>query len=175
MAQQLRSAGEDVAILILLDEMDPENRRRPRKSKVTDRYRSRATRYGRASPREMPSMIRASIRYRSERALSHLPYRARRIPSSRTERLQRLKVWQQRMAPKYRPVPYHGSAAIVRTEVGEQFDVGGRSSWRQRLTGPVDVLSVEGSHTELLEYPAVRKVAGYLNEVIARSLDSHRE
>jgi thioesterase domain-containing protein/acyl carrier protein len=178
MARQLRQAGEEVALLALIDAACPGSRPTPIADLVGRRGRSIWTRLTR-NLRRLPRLrAKAAPRFLWERAVNlgteligTLAYgwsvRLRRplLPAFRGRRQALLYA-----ARFYRPPVYPGRVTLLRARNGSQVSTPAALwGWDRVAARGVELHEVPGEHLELLKAPRVAEVAATLQRCLARA------
>jgi oxalate---CoA ligase len=171
-AQQLRAAGEPVALLVLFDtsfylsdlELTSETRR-ARANRVAGRARSLGRTLFR--PKEWHKIaghFRRSFRTWSER-IYRRPHAG--------EELREAAGWREvaailtPAALRYRPSPYDGRILLLNRSSGEsQWKTRTRQDWLRLVSGRLDMYDVPGDHVEMFEKPNVAVTAEKLGTAL---------
>ena len=162
-AQRLRAAGEEVALLTLLDSLLPRARKRALLPWTLDHLRQ----LGRLDLSSFERLGRSMLS-RFGVGASALPD----APPSEEEQLDQLRVaLYARAGALYDPHmrPYPGRVLLVRAldrEVPVGWRVDGLAGWDQVVTGPLEVVDVPGEHLGILRPPYVDLVARHLREAL---------
>lgn len=187
MARQLRAAGKEVPLLLLLDGgLPPGARTVSRVARHTPATAVRQAWYWllddalRARGRDWPLWLRSkysALRWRAKRRMGM-------AVSERLDVRDRLGMYQlppeynayleERVAAfrRYQPQPYGGPTLLVRSRSGSLFGPPASSleaDWRRLTTGDVSVVSLPCSHGTLLEPPYVRDLALHIQQAIDRA------
>jgi thioesterase domain-containing protein len=185
MACQLRTAGEAVDLLVILDTTAPTAERT-----ITSRVRSRSNAL-RADAPSAPWRRAAVVAARSARfaARSAYAHAERRISLTSAGWLPRRGYHQYslflrlntRMAHEYEPSgTFDGAALVVRGDTSDGFPAGlgvvpdpsRRASpdlgWSKLVTGPITAVDVPADHHGLMRPPAVEQVGAHVAAALAR-------
>lgn len=180
MAQQLQGSGEEVAVVVMVDNPRPQPagdtagngknkkvRRRTKREWSNFAEKERKFRYIRKRIGQVQRRIFLELEVRLTGGDDSLPlgmghssaYRERRIAASH------LKAYE-----KYEPQPYGGRVAIIRAAMERE---GGDPAlgWRDYINGPLDLYEAPGHQTGLLLEPRVRTVAPIVEEAIAAAFE----
>ena len=162
MAHRLLAAGEEIALLVLLDTYPPGPRRG---ASFADRLRLHVGNLHQLQPRRWPvyaanrlrSLAMKSTRFRSVRTILRTVGYVPRQPmvASRIARY------------GYHPSPYPGRVVVIRARRREAYvrwDPMGR--WPAYLSGELSFLDVDGSHGDILHEPHVHQVAEHLRTLL---------
>ncbi len=185
MAQQLRASGEQVALVVMIDNVRPdsawtESSERPL-TRLAQRTRTR-TGLELHNLREVPRGKR--LGYLAERARhvadagsvkieSRLEGTAMAPPSSAAFRAHKLAQHHEKAYRDYRPEPYAGRVAVIRAErqpIGRPDDP--TLGWGRFFAGESELLEAPGYRIGLLDEPRVEVVAAMIREAIDRALEA---
>jgi thioesterase domain-containing protein/acyl carrier protein len=167
MAQQLRSAGAEVALLVLFDPATSEAGQRERVERIArGRNRSPAGRV-----RTFGRLARHAGLWLKHGAISRTAGLVKRPPLQQEGAYFLLNL---RLSRRYRPRPYGGKALVLRTRSWTSFDridLGGAF-----LSGEKQIVAVAGSHDTMLLEPHVAALVPLLRDALeatdqARALD----
>jgi thioesterase domain-containing protein len=177
MAVQLAQAGERVGLLALIDTLHPRfvhdmsrgERLRYRATYLADRLRKYARNFGTVRLDRAAADILQFLSSRGQSAMWRLMHAVFgktgwRVPEAlRSDRLVIEAAWH-----SYQSKPYAGhlvllSAADRPPEYGRDRTLG----WRHYVTGPIEILSVEGEHVSIMKPPHVRGLADQLRSCLA--------
>jgi thioesterase domain-containing protein/acyl carrier protein len=170
-AQQLRSLGQEVELVILLDVANPDDL--PKRSQhLHDKIRFHLKQL-----RDLPQAER--FQYLRERG-DHLKRRGQRTAgalqadlAAKTGQHPRAFSWNQRLAflvravSRYKPAPYEGRGLLVRSERYIEVDYG----WRGILGEGFETVKTAGTHDTMLKEPHVKRIAAE----ITKRLEVHAE
>jgi thioesterase domain-containing protein len=176
MAHRLRAAGEEVALVGLLDSRPP-NAEQPVPDPV-HLYRRLAGGLSSAEPAELDAL---EVEIRALSIDDRLPYLARWLGAhgaeSRVQELDGLKpvveVFRANVvATRRHPLaPYPGSVTLFCAEEGrgEGWEKAGLPElWKPFVTGELDVVVVPGTHLSMVNEPNVRGVAAAIQAAMDR-------
>ncbi len=163
-AQQLRAAGEEVALLVLLD---------PATSAVGYRDRVKhiagVSRDSPLSPRAaLARLLRHSGRWVMHSAQSATAGLVRRSPARQFSVFYMLNM---RMSQRYRPKPYSGTTIVLRTDGWNRLDRTGLGG--DLLTGERRVVNIGGGHNTMLQEPHSAPLAELLCQALGAADPSH--
>jgi thioesterase domain-containing protein/acyl carrier protein len=178
MACRLRSVGEDVALLVLLDTAAPIDGR-----KIANRARARvhALRADAPNPRLARSafVARRAARFGIKSAYAHAERRvsltsAGLFPRRGYHQYDLFLRLHTRMAYEYRPShAFDGPVLVIGGDDLADFEPTGLDQprphdlgWSRLVTGPLTTVRVPADHHELMRAPAVAKVAAYLDDAL---------
>jgi oxalate---CoA ligase len=166
-AQQLRSRGREVALLVLFDAVNPgrlDGLSRPRVFLVqADEFF-----------RKVLFHLRSIARLEPENVFGYLFERLKNVWRTATRRswlaratiqiahqVSRTKLpGVERLGRRYRPTPYDGRVVLVRRSlraISTYLDW--KLGWGALINGELDVLEVQGGHSDMLDEPQVRATA----------------
>jgi thioesterase domain-containing protein len=146
MAQQLSAAGERVPLLAIIDSYAPS-------------LHSEAMREG----RRLHTLLKDAVMRRivEDRLAKGLPL------SGKLRHFHIIDTYSKAVTA-YRPLPYAGHLAVLRSADGwGRVDLG----WKPLAAGGYSLHLVPGDHYDLVKEPNVRRLAGYLGECIAAAED----
>jgi amino acid adenylation domain-containing protein len=179
MAQQLHAAGDEVALLALLDPpiLDPAGAEWAFRNGVRYRLRQIPSQPFREAAATFYGVFRDIERsVRARFGLIHHPpdllTEAERVALHGTPESQ---AFQTEIARKYKPVPYPGALTIFFAEHNKLFaNEARRRDWQSLAQGEYREVTVEGGHLTWLEPPAVERLAAALLDALAtvRSAES---
>lgn len=182
MAHQLTAAGEEVAMLLMVDNPRPEfiaaERRAPVAVRLWNRLRTRLS-------MEWSNLVEVrwpgKPRFIVERVsrlfqsgvveIEMLVEKRVRIPHSRGYRLKQLEAAHQKAYQAYHPKPYAGDVTLVRAEqqpFGREAD--SALGWDAYVEGEVEVIEAPGHRVGLLSEPRVEVVAAQIQSAMARAV-----
>ena len=185
MAQQLSKAGEEVALVLMVENPRPEvepvleplpvrllNRVRTRLdmewSNVVEVPQSHRTRF----LTERVTRLALHLVVRVEMALARIMDRAGvRLPHSRAFRQELVAAAHSKAYARYQPEPYSGPVTLVRAARQPFGQLGDSSLGWSPLVESLQVVEAPGHRIGLLSEPRVGKVATQIREVIDRALD----
>jgi amino acid adenylation domain-containing protein len=184
MAQQLRSSGEEVASLVMLDCPAPGGSRAASSVRDWLSVPVRAVQW-----MIDDDLVRDGWPAAWARARSKLAEWARRWTGGAQEVDIRYALGLWRYPPesrgyleamhaaikRYRPAPYDGSVAVIRARSRKLLAVAPRAAdlgWSRVVTGPVSVAVVPGAHDTIVREPRVRLVADMLTRLLDESGDA---
>jgi thioesterase domain-containing protein len=185
MAQQLSKAGEDVALVLMVENPRPEvepvvervparllNRVRTRLamewSNVVEIPSSRRTRF----LTERVTQLALHLVVRVEVALARILDRVGvRLPRSRAFRQELVAAAHSKAYDRYQPEPYSGPVTLVRAARQPFGQLGDPSLGWSPLVESLQVVEAPGHRIGLLSEPRVGRVASQIREVIDRALD----
>lgn len=171
MAQQLRAAGEEVALVALLDTRGPGYPRfRPLGSRIGCQIQKFIT-TDRANKREYLRVRALAVREKLLRPLIVRLYRNYRshqqaLPSL----LQDIGLSHSEASHTYRRLPYDGPVVLFRASeqpVGCYPDP--YCGWKALANGPLEIIEVPGDHVSIVEAPNVNVLAGHLRCALERA------
>ncbi len=182
MAGQLRAAGDEVAMLVMVDNPRPEyvahERQVPAPLRVWNRVRTRLS-------MEWSNLVEVGWtrmpRFVVERlsrlgllglvGLEALVERWVAIPHSQAYRHKMLEAVHEKAYEAYHPGPYSGAVTLVRAEQ-QPFGRAADSAlgWDRYVDGGVDVIEAPGHRVGLLSEPRVGVVAEQIRAAIGRAL-----
>jgi acyl-coenzyme A synthetase/AMP-(fatty) acid ligase/thioesterase domain-containing protein len=134
MAQQLRRAGEDVGLLIVLDSFPPDPALQPSES-----------------PKTLTRWARDTVGL----AVTGL------VPTPGVGQYWRFHRQSMVLGKRYRTTPYPGRTLVVLAE-SEDKDL--RSQWGPHLCGPWEMRTTKGDHLSMLREPFAEEVASFIVE-----------
>jgi thioesterase domain-containing protein len=161
MAQQLRRAGNDVPLLVLLDSLTPISVRQP--ISLFARLRT-ARKWSLRFTVDLPRTIvhRAQLRAQFEE-LERRRAKNQVVP----DRLFTVRVLASylRAEAKYVPQPYDGPVVIIRAsdESTAYLHAGTRLGWDRIVRGVIEVHRVKATHFGIMQPPAVDEVASVIS------------
>ena len=151
MAQQLRAAGEEVEILVMIDAVPPTYRPGGRPS-LLSRLAGRARRAVSKSPAELASALKRRVLRATGRStdqgtgLDRLPSLYNNIPVA----FRRVSAIHYEALQAWKPKPYPGDAWLLRSEnEGFAEDFG----WRPLIGGELRIATIDGPHSDVLKEP----------------------
>jgi thioesterase domain-containing protein/acyl carrier protein len=163
-ASRLRDAGEEVALLVLLDTPAPDTL--SLKSRLAAHAR---TLVGRNSHSDRTLGQRVAGSARSARA--KVVRKLRHAPVSRSEAAEHDR-WLSRLAEReraYEPPKYPGAVVVLGTE-GSIYAFDSKTlGWDRHVTGSVEPVLVPGGHLTMLEQPHLSVLARELSERVVRA------
>ena len=164
MAQQLRSRGERVALLILLDAFSPAVRSKTRASRLS-RLLRHTVRYGLTY-----LLSRAAIRLGSElRKARQSLRRPRRSADHIQSRDEGMFTSFRAALSRYTPLGYRGDALLIRCRIEIPLSAEGdfleSNGWEPLIDGRLEVVTVDCAHDELLGTHAA-VAAGYMRAAL---------
>jgi amino acid adenylation domain-containing protein len=170
MAQQLQAAGEQVALLALLDSRGPGYPRFPAAPVRAARHLANLVRLNPAARAEylrirMKAVRNLWSRYVLGRVYGRRRQDARTLPGV----LQDIGLAHYQAFCEYERLPYSGRVTLFRAgsqPVGCDFDP--HNGWKPLALGGIDVLEVPGEHAEIVEAPYVTHLAAQLRVVLDR-------
>jgi amino acid adenylation domain-containing protein len=158
-ASRLRAAGEEVALLALLDTPAPDTL--SLKSRLAAHARTLAGRNSH-SDRKLGERIAGAARSARTKALRKL----RHAPVSRSEVAEHDR-WLSKLAERertYEPPKYPGEVVVLGTE-GSIYAFDSKTlGWDRHVTGTVEAVLVPGGHLTMLEHPHLSVLARELSE-----------
>jgi len=185
MAQQLRKAGEEVALLALFDpDVDLQlssqvGNSKPQGQSSSERFGSRILRHLRHL-QELPRETRAAyVRERFGMILTLLGRNGRRLKCEMYLRLRRPMPPALRTlyigeflfgdlypaaSRAYRPKPYDGRAVLIHTGRRDKFDP--EAIWRELIPYGLTSYLVPGTHLDILHEPLIAVLTGHLRDCI---------
>jgi len=185
-AQQLRAAGEEVALLALIDSYAPTQPNGAQSVRLTARQRAyfhlrRIKRYG---PRYIWQAVHARLvktRIAVRRGLENriaravrMVYRARNRPLPPTLRPTYVRTAIENALSTYRPRVYDGPITLFRATESVQAHLesiyGSQRGWSALTTQDVSIYDIEGRHN-LEEEPQVGQVAAILRQCLEKASD----
>jgi acyl-CoA synthetase (AMP-forming)/AMP-acid ligase II/thioesterase domain-containing protein/acyl carrier protein len=178
MAQTLRAAGDEVALLALFDTYCHAGRQRVETrdwlAHHIERMRAlRPTRipaYLKQRTRNFVKMAYMRARLNSYSAAWHF-YKARGKP---LPRFLRLPVAANDMIRRnYRPRPYDGDATLFKCELYAWAHADQHEGWKKLIKGKLEIRPIPGGHYEIMDQPHVRTVAAGLAGAIERARAAH--
>jgi len=183
MAQQLRTAGEEVALLVLFDTNNPE--RRTRLSTIGKRIRLALDESSALPPSE-------KLRYIARRIAAMLKRKAGNVQEVGWNLLEllnktrkpdgentdggllplELPVWitLERATAKYKPRAYHGRIILFRATVSDGHEWADDRGWTEVAEGGLEVHDIPGKHATIFERPHVQAGAEKLAACIQAAL-----
>jgi amino acid adenylation domain-containing protein len=177
-ARQLHQAGEEVALLAMIDAPCPGARTAPISARVTRQGRNLWDRLTR-NLRRLPKLrVKAAPRFLWERVVNLGTELVGRLAYAWSVRLRRplLPAFRRRReallyaARCYRPAVYPGRVTLFRARNGS---LGSRSGaawgWDRVAAGGVELHELDGGHFELLKEPRVTEVASALQTCLTRA------
>ena len=162
MAQQLRAAGEKIALLALFDTYGPENRQFEIKqddplSLMGRRWRARLQRASGLDIRGKAAMFANAIGWRMRRAGDILRVRwsrARGTALPHELRYREVERIHEQAYLAYKPKPYEGSIVLFRAaEQCEGINASRTLGWEGVVTGGIEIVDLPGGHDSLIEQP----------------------
>jgi len=156
-AQQLRAAGGEVALLALLDSSWPDAVRRSKTAFVKNALRKIADEGAAEAIQHAARKLLGGDR-------SHVTLRAGAIDLQEQRALAF-----RRVVRSYAAQPYDGRVALFRAlqrEMPVGYEMEPLLGWESLLTGTLDLHDVPGSHLGILEEPNVEKLAALLGELL---------
>jgi thioesterase domain-containing protein len=179
-ARQLRSAGEDVALLALFDSPALG---RPKRLPPVERLQYRWLAVERTVRKHARHLLARKWIDRPRGALDIFTAwreavrmdRAYRRRQPRGERIRvptsKMRIAQDLALRRYRPEPFNGSAVLFRTKSSKDTSRrGGTLGWGHLLTGELAIYDVPGEHLTLLYPPHVETLAGYLKRHLSQAV-----
>ena len=171
-AQQLRRAGEEVPLVVMIDTWAPDHRQRVGKLRgllaaTSYRVQWRYTEW-RSGRRRLVDMLFRSKRAGSRRQIRDgYPHDA--IAPDHDSRYDWYIDYLSAAAARYRPQPYDGSVLLIRTSdepagwfLDKQF------GWGGIVTGPITIREAPGSHLSVFRHPHVEQLAGCIGEALSQ-------
>ena len=160
MARQLRTSGEEVRLLAVLNlRGDPDYRAYRRASAWLD---SCLRLFRREPPSRHDRLIDLLWLVRRSRR------RARQAVADPTPELRALALGQTRSALGYKPQPYTGRVTLfMAADTPEQAKRDERAEWESLVGGDVEICEVPGNHDTVLEQPNVGELARGLSRLLA--------
>jgi thioesterase domain-containing protein/acyl carrier protein len=158
MAQQLHAAGEEVALLVLLDPASASSGLRGNVERVSARARRRSPRQA-AVARQMAKHAALWVGHGIETKTAGILVR----PPRRQFRI--FVLLSLRMGRRYRPRPYGGTALVLRTggwRALDRLDLGGSF-----LTGEKRLVLIPGNHITAIHEPHAEALGALLREALA--------
>ncbi|HEX7239284.1 MAG TPA: alpha/beta fold hydrolase, partial [Longimicrobiaceae bacterium] len=176
MAQRLRRAGEEVALLALVDTWAPLEGSRPGVAGDADLLALLAEDLGYAGPEEELRELREVLRVlpdgeRIARFTEWMRGAAPDLPvPDPAEVPRRLAVYRatSRAVAEYGAAPYPGRITVLRASHGPPGD-DPRLRWSRLSTEPLEVRTVPGTHHSIVREPGVRALADALLEPLRAS------
>ncbi len=184
MAQQLTQAGEEVAVVVMVDSArrtDHQNdgsrskggrlQRRLGKEWANFTEKERKLRYLRKRTTQLADHMALTIETRLTRSDGRLPFGWEHSVEYREQQVaaKHLKAYQ-----RYEARPYQGRVAIVRASL-ERESTDPTLGWGPVVNGPLDLYEAPGHNTGLLLEPRVRVVAPMLDAALDAALDAVAE
>jgi thioesterase domain-containing protein len=182
MAQQLQTAGEEVAMLVMVDNPRPEfvapERAAPLPARLWNRTRTRLSmewsNFVEVSWAHRPAFTVDRISRLAQRTLVSLETlvdRWVRIPHSRAYRLKQLEAAHEKAYEAYHPKHYSGAVTLVRAE-HQPFGRAADSAlgWDEYVEGEIEVIEAPGHRVGLLSEPRVRVVAQHIRRAMTGAL-----
>ncbi|WP_284305742.1 alpha/beta fold hydrolase [Mobilicoccus caccae] len=137
MAQQLRAAGEEVAILIELDSFPPD-------------------------PALIPPLRTDASFYRKVRDWCGLLVTGL-VPNPGLGQYWRFHAQSRALSVRYRTTPYPGRTVVV---VADSEDKEARAAWAPHLSGPWTGVTTPGNHVSMLRDPHAATLAGHIMDAL---------
>jgi thioesterase domain-containing protein len=180
MAQQLWRAGEEVALLALIDATAPGGHRRlSRSEQLSKHWRNLLT----EGPAYILEKLRRQLYFRSfqwqQRTRSKKMYQAEqsRKPTDLALRLKRIEAAHKQTLKNYHFCDYYGKITLFRSQskadnVGDLWDE--TLGWQSLAKGGLEIHDIPGNHNTIFHEPNVKVFAATLNACInnALSVDS---
>jgi len=174
MAQQLRAAGEEVALLALLDTASGYGQRRVGWTDWLAHHRERVKKlpltelpaYLGVRSSNLAGMVGRNIRIRFfamawryfERTNRIVPrFMCRPVPAN--DMIRRT----------YQPQPYDGDATLFRAEPYAWAHPESREGWQKLIKGKLEIRSITGQHYQIVDLPHVQVLAAELGNVLKRA------
>lgn len=177
-AQELRAAGEEVALLAMLDTYYHLGQKRVGMRQWLTRHRERLANL---HPRERPAYF--ALRVANAVTISKIAIRSRVIPALWRiyERLDQPvprfliqpTVGNDIIRRNFHPQPYDGDAVLFQTELPASKHREVHEGWRRLILGNLDIRPVPGRHFDFLKEPHVRTLAAELSDCLAQSRERH--
>jgi acyl-CoA synthetase (AMP-forming)/AMP-acid ligase II/thioesterase domain-containing protein/acyl carrier protein len=171
MAQQLRAAGEEVALLALFDSASGYGQRRVTTADwlAHHRERLRALPFTRVPAylwlrgRNLAEMIYMRLRLRSfSMAWRYFESRGRPIPRI----LHRPVPANDMIRSGYRPRPYGGDATLFKAERYAWTHADAHDGWFELIKGKLEIRPISGRHYEIVKQPHVQTLAAELSDAL---------
>ncbi|MEA2469298.1 MAG: hypothetical protein QOE38_296, partial [Thermoleophilaceae bacterium] len=163
-ACRLRDAGEEVALLVLLDTPAPDTL--SLKARLVAHARTLAGRNSH-SDRTLGERLAGAARSARTKAVRKL----RHAPVSRSEAAEHDR-WLSRLAEReraYEPPKYRGDAVVLGTE-GSIYALDSKTlGWDRHVAGAVEPVLVPGGHLTMLEHPHLSVLARELSVRVAKA------
>jgi amino acid adenylation domain-containing protein len=177
MAQQLRAAGEQMALLVLFDTFDPRNR--ARYTSLVERIRLRLRAPELSSPRDKLEFLArcawgklSSALEKGYKAAQNMPYRisrfnARAVPTQ-LRALEVVQLTNRRALAAYKLRGYPGRITLFRTENSDSGTAD--HGWAEFARGGIEIHEVPGEHETIFSRPNVCVLAQKLDACIRAAL-----
>ena len=186
MARQLEASGEDVAVLLMVDNPRPEfvapERAASPWQRVANRVRTRLAmewaNVGEIPWGRKPRFVVERTSRLGTRALVGVETVVSRwvpIPHSRGYRQQQIAAAHDKAYEVYRPGPYAGPATLIRAErqpYGRSAD--SALGWERYVHGEIQIIEAPGHRVGMLSEPRVETVAASIRRVIDEAFDPSR-
>jgi thioesterase domain-containing protein len=174
MAQQLRAAGEEIALLALIDVYSQAGRVRVR---LRDWFAHHQTRLKGLPVSRMPAyiwlrvsnfalMVYMTSRRKSYSAAWHF-YKSRGRPLPRF--LYRPVPANDMVRASYRARPYDGDAVLFKAERYAWTHADQHEGWHQLIKGRFEIRPISGRHFEIVNQPHVRTLAAELADALKKA------
>jgi acyl-CoA synthetase (AMP-forming)/AMP-acid ligase II/thioesterase domain-containing protein/acyl carrier protein len=177
-AQQLLAAGENVALLALLDTYHLLGQKTVGKRQWWARH---SERLAKLESREIPAYL--ALRIKNVMIVSSIALRSRLIPAlwrvcemlnrPIPQFLHRPAVANDVIRRNFRPKPYEGDAVLFQAELPATKHPDVHLGWRNLIKGGVDIRPVPGRHFDFLKEPHVRRLAEELADCLAERQERH--
>jgi acyl-CoA synthetase (AMP-forming)/AMP-acid ligase II/thioesterase domain-containing protein/acyl carrier protein len=178
MAQVLRAAGEEVALLALIDTFCHAGQSRVGWREWLALHRERLREQSFSS---IPAYL--WLRLRNIAELTYVRLRRKsyaaawRFYKSRGKPLPRL-LWRpvpanDMIRHDYRPHPYDGDAVLFKAERNAWNHPDQHDGWYCLIKGNLEIRPITGTHFEIMRQPHVRTVAAQLTDVLAKAQAAH--
>jgi thioesterase domain-containing protein/acyl carrier protein len=178
MAQNLRAAGEEVALLALIDTFCHAGRSRVgwrewlalHRDRLQEQSFFRIPAYLWLRVRNLAGMIHARLRRKSYSAAWHF-YKSRGKPLPRF--LRRPVPANDMIRYNYRPRPYDGDAVLFKAERNAWNHPDEHDGWYGLIKGRLEIRPITGGHLDIMTQPHVRAVAAELSDALAKAQAAH--
>ncbi|MGE0650495.1 MAG: AMP-binding protein [Alphaproteobacteria bacterium] len=173
-AQILRAAGEEVALLALLDTFCLAGQRRVgwgawfalHRERLRELSFSRIPAYVWLRARNLVEMIYVRLRRKSFTAAWHF-YKSRGKPLPRL--LWRPVPANDMIRQNYRPRPYDGDAVLFKAQRNAWNHPDQHDGWYRLIKGNLEIRPITGTHFEIMNQPHVRTVAAELADALEQA------
>ena len=179
MAQQLRAAGEEVALLALLDTASGHGQRRVGWNQWLAHHRERAKElplielpgYLGLRASNLAGMVGRNIRIRFFfMAWRYLERTNRTVP-----RFMRRPVQANDMIRRtYKAQPYDGDATLFQAEPYAWAHPDSHGGWRKLIKGKLEIRPISGRHYEIVDPPHVQTLAAELADALEKAQSANR-
>jgi acyl-CoA synthetase (AMP-forming)/AMP-acid ligase II/thioesterase domain-containing protein/acyl carrier protein len=180
MAQHMRAAGDDVALLALFDTYSAYGQQMVR---TRDWFTHHLQRIKTVPPARLPAylwlrvqnlakMIYMRLRLKSYSTAWRF-YRSQGKPLPRI--LRRPVPANDMIRRSYRPQPYDGNATLFKAELYAWTHPIQHEGWKKLIRGKLDIRPVPGQHYEIMNQPHVRTVAAELADALDKARTAHAQ